>query len=296
MESHSLEYTTSRTIGDMKVDVKIRLNDECHNGHADFAITGTVYEKTSYDTWRWSQAGCCHEAIHRFFPQFKLFIDLHLCDAIGAPMYAIGNGFYHLRESSREIVMSYLRISEQEYDLIKAYAYDELYLKYLLYHHGIVERWKQEAKMAIAQLEALCRQTFRDGSIRYQIDPLTEDERTLVEGRIAEGYYTKAAIAQRKREAARAARKKEIERLQRRARAAKRKIDRELQVKLNLFKLGAPLESFIYYDHSNEVAFNWTHRTYEHERMSEDQYNALMKKIDIKKLPEGIKFKFKPAV
>ena len=37
------------------------------------------------------------------------------------------------------------------------------------------------------------------------------------------------------------------------------------------------------------------HRIYERERMSEEQYNALMKKIDPKKLPAGITFKFKPA-
>lgn len=296
MESNSLKYTTSRTRGDIKVEVKIRLNDECRNGHADFAITGTVYEKNQYGHWRWSQAGCCHEAIQRFFPKYKPFIDLHLCDAIGAPMYAVGNGFYHLRESSKEVVMSYLRITASEYDHIKTYACDELYLKYLLYDHGIVERWRSEARQAITQLEALCGQTFKDESVRYQVDPLSDDERTLIESRIAEGYYTKAAIAKRKLEAARMARRKEIERLQRRAQYAKRKIDQELQVKLYLFRLGAPLESFIYYDHRNEVEFNWTRRIYERERMSEEQYNALMAKIDRTKLPEGITFKFKTAI
>lgn len=182
-----------------------------------------------------------------------------------------------------------------EYDHIMTYACDELYLKYLLYHHGIVERWRSEAKQAITQLEALCGQTFKDESVRYQIDPLSDEERTLIESRIAEGYYTKAAIAKRKREAAQTARRKEIERLKRRAQDAKRKNDQELQVKLYLFRLGAPLESFIYYDHSKEVEFNWTRRINERERMSEKQYNELMAKIDRNKLPEGITFKFKPA-
>lgn len=295
MKTNSLKYTTCRTRGDIKVEVKIRLNDECRNGHADFAITGTVYEKDKYGNWRWSQTGCCHEAIQRFFPKFKPFIDLHLCDAIGAPMYAVGNGFYHLRESSKEVVMSYLRITVSEYDHIKTYASDELYLKYLLYNHGIVERWLSEARQAITQLEALCGQTFKDESMRYQIDPLSDEERTLIESRIAEGYYTETAIAKRKREAARTARRKEIERLQRQAQDAKHKIDQELQVKLYLFRLGAPLESFIYYDHSNEVAFNWRHCVYKRDRMSEKQYHDLMAKIDLRKLPDGIKFSFKPA-
>lgn len=210
-------------------------------------------------------------------------------------MYAQGNGFYHLYNSSREVTMKELRITRQEYDRFLREAEDQLYFTYLLQTMGIPERWEEEARAAIKQLEELTGQTFEDTSVRYQFTPLTSEEMQLVEKRLSEGYYLPENIRKRKREAALAAKRQKIADLKAAALRQKQKIDRKLQVDLYLFKLGAPLESFIYYDHSNEVAFNWTHRIYERERMSEEQYNTLMKKIDPKKLPEGITFKFKPA-
>lgn len=292
MKSSELKYLTVKTTDLYTLKVKIRLSDDCHNGHADFAITGDFYDYVNGE----HACGCIHEIIEAIYPEFKPFIDLHLCDAKGAPMYAQGNGFYHLRNSSREMTMKELRITRQEYDKFLLEAEDQFNFTYLLQTMGIPDRWEKEAQAAIKQLEALTGNTFEDASVRYQFTPLTPEEMRLAEERIAEGYYTKEAFAKRKREAARQARREKIEQLQQRARNAKQKIDRELQVELYLFKLGAPLESFIYYDHSNEVTFNWTHRIYERERIGEEQYNALMKKIDRKKLPEGITFKFKPAV
>lgn len=291
MKRFELKYRTVKTTDQYTLKVKVRLSDDCHNGHADFAITGDFYDYVNGG----HACGCIHEIIEAICPEFKPFIALHLCDAKGAPMYAQGNGFYHLHNSSREVTMRELRITRQEYDKFLREAEDQFYFTYLLQAMGIPDRWEKEAQAAIKQLEALTGDTFEDASVRYQFTPLTPEEMRLAEERIAEGYYTKEAIARRKREAARLARREKIGQLQQRARNAKRKIDRELQVELYLFKLGAPLESFIYYDHSNEVAFNWTHRIYERERMSEEQYNALMKKIDPKRLPEGITFKFKPA-
>ena len=77
--------------------VKISLNDECKNGHQDFAITADIY-KAGYRSDRYFLAGgCCHDDIIKYFPEFKIFIDLHLCDFEGSPMYPSANGFYHLK-------------------------------------------------------------------------------------------------------------------------------------------------------------------------------------------------------
>ena len=291
MKSSFLKYSTVKTTDEYNLIVNIRLSDDCHNGHADFAITGDFYDYVNGG----HACGCIHEIIEAIRPEFKPFIALHLCDAKGAPMYAQGNGFYHLYNSSREVTMKELRITRQEYDRFLREAEDQLYFTYLLQTMGIPERWEEEARAAIKQLEELTGQTFEDASVRYQFTTLTSEEMQLVERRLAEGYYLPQNIRKRKREARLAARREKIADLKAAALYKKQKIDRELQVELYLFKLGAPLESFIYYDHSNEVAFNWTHRIYERERISEEQYSALMKKIDPKKLPAGITFKFKPA-
>ena len=291
MKSSCLTYRTVKTTDDYKLIVDIRLSDDCRNGHADFAVTGDFYDYVNGG----NACGCIHEIIGSVFPEFKPFIDLHLCDAKGAPMYAAGNGLYHLRESSEAVTRSYLRISHEEYVRLKREAEDELYMAFLLEEMGITARWQQEATAAIRRLEELTGKTFEDRSERYQFTPLTAEQRELIRTRIAEGYYLPANIRKRRQQARLAARRKKIAELEAEARRKKQRIDRELQVELYLFRLGAPLESFIYYAHSNEVAFNWTRRFHERERMSEKQYNALMKKIDPKKLPEGITFKFKPA-
>ncbi|MBQ4280377.1 hypothetical protein [Alistipes senegalensis] len=291
MKRFELKYRTVKTTDQYKLIINIRLSDDCHNGHADFAITGDFYDYVNGG----QVCGCIHEIIEAICPEFRPFIALHLCDAKGAPMYAQGNGFYHLHNSSREVTMNELRITQQEYDRFLREAEDQLYFTYLLQTMGIPERWEEEARAAIKQLEELTGQMFEDTSVRYQFTPLTPEEMQLVERRLSEGYYLPENIRKRKRKAALAAKRQKIADLKAAALRQKQKIDQKLQVELYLFKLGAPLESFIYYDHSNEVAFNWTHRIYERERMSEEQYNALMRKIDPTKLPTGITFKFKPA-
>ena len=75
-------------------------------------------------------------------------------------MYAQGNGFYHLHNSSREVTMNELRITRQEYDRFLREAEDQLYFTYLLQTMGIPERWEKEARAAIKQLEELTGDTF----------------------------------------------------------------------------------------------------------------------------------------
>lgn len=76
-----------------KIHIEIRCSDPCNNGHNDFAITATVYDKKGLDV----MGGCCHEEILHAVPNLKPFVDLHLSDENGTPMYAIENGFYHLQ-------------------------------------------------------------------------------------------------------------------------------------------------------------------------------------------------------
>jgi len=42
--SNALTFKASKTVGDIDILVKIKLSDECKNGHEDFSITGDTYE------------------------------------------------------------------------------------------------------------------------------------------------------------------------------------------------------------------------------------------------------------
>lgn len=285
-----LKYHTYQSTDDYSISVDIRLSDDCKNGHADFAITGDYHDYVN----RGHCCGCIHDVILPLFPQFKPFIDLHLCDAKGAPMYAQANGFYHLRNSPKELTMKELRITETEYDCFYREAEDQLYFTYLLQIMGIPERWEKEARAAIAQLEELTGDTFVDDSRRYQFTPLTAEELSLVETRIAEGYYTPANIRKRAKEARRQANLKEINDLKNSARKQKESIDRELSLKLYLMRLNMPLDNFIYYDHTNKGVFNWLERSLR-KQLTQEEFDRFLKKVDYSKLPEGITFELKSA-
>lgn len=109
---------------------------------------GGYLRTTQNGRFVWCAGGCCHEEILKRFPQFKMFVDLHLSNHYGAPMYPVENGFYHITNSSKETAINYLRITETEYNLLHQ-AEDKQYFKYLLYMLGIVERWKRESNEAL---------------------------------------------------------------------------------------------------------------------------------------------------
>lgn len=290
----ALKYTETRIYKGYKVDVKVRLSDDCRNGHADFAITADIYEKNKYDCWKWTAGGCCHEEIAVVFPELRPFIALHLSDAKGAPMYAQGNGFYHLRNSPKKLTMEYLRITDIEYNRFFREAEDQLYFTYLLQTIRIPERWMQEAQAAIKQLEQLTGEKFEDTSVRYQFTPLTPEQFQLVESRVAEGYYLPENIKKRKHEAQLAARRKKIAELKADALKAQKKIERELAVKLYVIRNGMPIDNFIYYTHNNKGVFNWMDGSC-YKKITQAQFDRFLKKIDYTKLPAGIEFQLKSA-
>ena len=287
MKANALYYKHTRIRENVRVDVKIRLSDDCKNGHNDFAVTGTIYERQRNGRWEMIGGGCCHDEILSFFPEFRPFVDLHLCDAKGAPMYPEANGFYFLeRKNKQEVVKSYLRITEPEYEHIRATASDELCLKYLLYDMGVVARWEQEAKAAIKQLEEMTGKTFVDNSRRYQLSPLTTEETELIERRIVEGYYLPEAIENRRRDAV----KKKIDNLRDGATKEIKKIETALTVKTQVLEAGMSLNDFIYYDHTNIGVFNWRTCYMPDERVTPEEFDVFLTRVDYSRLPEGIKF------
>jgi hypothetical protein len=177
-QSNSLIFRTSKTVGKETIYVTIRLNDECKNGHQDFAITGGIYEAEEPKIDRYYiSGGCIHEEIIKHFPEFKMFIDLHLCDYSGVPMHPVANGFYHMVEgfnktkpnnaSFKAEYCDYYRITPKQFETLKQ-AHTKTQFGMLLIELGILKQWEAEATKAIAELERLTETKFINDSKRSQ--------------------------------------------------------------------------------------------------------------------------------
>lgn len=263
METKNLSYNVTKFYVEngitYKMNVYISLNDDCKNGICNWSITADIYEKRRNGCFVWCTSGCCYDEILKYFPEFKTFTNLHLCNHYGQPMYSVENGFYYLKNSDKEKTINYLRITETEYNTLHNSTEGKLYFIYLLYTLGIVDRWKQESLKAIKQLESLTSNTWKNPykpENECFVLRFTNEERTLIENRIKEGYYTSEAIQARKDQKKR----EEYEKKRSEIIAACEKSIQEAKnkklVMLAVLDAGISLKNVIYYNHSNELAFN----------------------------------------
>ena len=281
--TNNLKFTTSKIRGGKEITVKIRLNDECKNGHQDFAITGDIYKANAPKIDRnWLSGGCIHEEILKAFPEFKIFIDLHLCDFDGVPMHAVENGFYFLSEGfsktkpeDKNFSTEYCECYRISLDQFKVLSQSKNKLQYALnlQNLGILAQWKEEAQKAIEILEVLTGKKFLNDSKKSQYHAPTEAEILEEEEKIKIGYYTPEA---------------EQERAEAKAKAIFSKLEEEATKKIKklVFAIGGikALENMIYYNHTKEISFNWK----SYDNISEELISKIKSEI---KLPEGVTIK-----
>jgi 23S rRNA pseudoU1915 N3-methylase RlmH len=290
MKSNSLVYKTQKQIGDNKMlYVSIRLNDECKNGHQDFAITGDIYRSlTSKADKYFDMGGCIHEEIEKHFPKFKMFIDLHLCDYSGAPMYPTANGLYHMQEGFNDVkpdssefaskYCEYYRVTKEQFDILKT-AKNKVQFGLLLDSLGILEQWKEQADIAIKELEAMTGNEFINDSKRSQHIPPTAEEIAEENEKLMNGYYTPEAEEKRKQEQINIM----LEKLDSERIAAITKINAEHECKVQVLMIGGKkaLDNIIFYSHNMKLAFNW--RGYGN--LLDSEVDDIIRQLD---LPEGV--------
>jgi len=158
--------------------IEIRLDDPCKNGHQDFSITGTCWEKgKAKNEKNMVCAGACGDTIAKLFPEYEIFNRLHLCDYKGIPMYCVSNGFFHLKngfnsQTTGEQFMSeyckYYRLTREQFMELNK-AENATHFAMILKRTGIFEQWEKEAKEAIKILEELTGEKFVNTSCREQI-------------------------------------------------------------------------------------------------------------------------------
>lgn len=295
METNTLKYTVVKSFREKgityKVIATIKLHDECKNGTCSWSITGTLQQKKGNGRFYDIGHGCIHEEILKAFPKLKMFVDLHLCDWRGTPLYPVENGYYFLQEDKKQ-AKEYLRVTDEEMEILSKCDNKE-YFKFQLFALSIVKRWQAESKKAIQALEELTGDVwvnpYKESEERHRF-VLSDEEREEMEGKILSRYYTESSIQERK-EAERIAkiekRKNEvIKTFEKRI----NKATKEKDVKLAILGAGLLSDNYIYYVEGNNVVFNYY--SY-HDKVTEEEYNNMLKNIDYSLLPEGIKFEFK---
>ena len=308
---HGFTFLSVENGHKIKTHVKIRLNDECGNGHEDFSVTADVWRQAGNGRWVDYMGGCCHDHILKLRPSFQPFVNLHLCAADGVPTHAMANAFYWFAgfngglgqeyhggsgrdgkpaAECRRIFTQHIRATEPEVDaLVAALPRTEQELQAAIEDLGLPARWKAEAAAAIRQLEAWTGKKFKSAATKATWAPLTPEARQLIADRKASGYYSPEQVAQRdeaKRQARKAARIAEIK-----ADHAKQQqqAERELAVKLYLAERYDSKINAIYYTHTNTLAFNWSTLD---PLVSQDWFNTFVAGADLSQLPPNIRFEF----
>lgn len=295
MKTNDLRFTENRVAKDGKQwTISICLNDECHNGHQDFSITGYCYEagKPKIDKYCLS-CGACGDEIAKEFPEYAIFNNLHLCDYLGIPMYCASNCFYFLQhgfdryeigETLKGKFCELYRVTESQFDIL-ATAKSKTHFAVLLEQNGIFEQWKQEADKAIKQLEELTGNEFIVDSIKTQYDKPTDEEKEAELNKINNGYYSSENEAKRAKEV-------ELEELQEIDDEENKKIEKiKLEYKIKRIMLSASkkaYDNYIFYDYNKTIAFNW--RDYDNNKLSETEIQGV-KYLISEKLPNGVTFR-----
>ena len=285
METNSLFYRVNKETETESWTIEIRLDDKCKNGHQDFSITGTAYEKGKPHADNYMiHGGACGDEIAKLWPEFAIFNRLHLCDYNGAPMFAIGNGMYHtdtVNGMSPERFCEYYRVTMQEYKKLASSREPCEYYHYLV-TLGILDLWKKEADDTIKQLEALTGNTFICDSKRTQVNVPTEDETHKFLTRLASGYYTVKAKKARDL----AAKKQAHENLKNKLSAdydkAIKKINDEFVIDGYLLRLFIALKidakkcgNYIYYNHEGKISLNFN----SYDQFTDKELTAIKEKI-----------------
>lgn len=245
---------SKRLPDDTYLRVNIKLADDCKNGHEDFSITGEHSLDSSFIDSDIISCGCIHETILEHMPELKLFVDLHLSDSTGTPLYAVENGYYHLKNSSPQVVKNYLRLDNNQFNKIKD-AGDIEHFHYLIETH-LLEQWKREAEEGIRLLENLTGKKYdKEKTTRYT--PLSKDKKKLIEKRIKEGYYKPERIQERERQEAEAMKKLKILDLQEKYRKKREEQNTEFEIKKWCLENEIELDDMIYYPSKDIVVIGW---------------------------------------
>lgn len=283
METKKLYFREVRALPNDRWQLIIKLADECKNGHCDFSLTMEHYEKAR--NHRFYLRGCGafgEEEIVKHFPNMKPFAGLHNCNQFGEPIHAVANGFYWIKTCEYDVAKRELRITDSELDSLRLAvdADDRKYFAYLLEVMGIFDRWKREADAFIKFLE---NDKFTWVNPYPELKPLyrlSREDFKDIQHKISTGYYEESEIAKRKEARLKAEYDKKRNAILERYEKDSADLSKQLEIDLYMLDHGISKAAYIYYTHTDSIAFNWSSKNMTKTKF--DEFMALPDKPVVK--------------
>jgi len=237
-------------------------------------MTCSGYEKVR-NRWVDTFGGCAHDDILKVFPEFEIFKTVHLWSFGGFGTHSVANGFYFLKngfdecgiddENFAQYFCNYFNCSLEQFDILKD-SENKFEFSVLLVELGIVAGWKKIVNKAISELEKLTGLKFQS---KYEKDKndisINADKLKEFRELKKSGYYSKEAKQERENKRLSDLKSAMINKVNADYKKAVLKHNKERAINLELIKQGfeisprtGNIKGVIYYNHSNELNFNWS--------------------------------------
>lgn len=225
----------------------IGLNDDCKNGHLTFSFTGEIKVKKRNGRFYTYISGAIADAIAYFKPELEKFNRLHLCNHLGQPMY-IDNIRYHINEgkSNQEISEMYNIPDMGAVEILRNASDNKDLFYYLVFRLGVADTWGKLANEAIQEIESKSDTILKIEGKDRVYKQLPKEDCELLENLYQSGYASKVQKELRDKARKEAQKEKEL-----------REIEKEYEIKKAVISYGISWNNVIFYDHKNELCFNW---------------------------------------
>lgn len=234
--------------GSYKFDYLIKLDDECKNGHLTFSFTGSIKIKKGNGRYYDFISGAIGNIITYFKPEFSMFEKLHTCNHLGQPMY-IDNIRYHINEgkTDQEISEMYNISDMGSVEILRNASDNKDLFYYLVFRLGVADTWGKLANEAIQEIESKSDTILKIEGKDRVYKQLPKEDCKLLENLYQSGYASKVQKELRDKARKEAQKEKEL-----------REIEKEYEIKKAVISYGISWNNVIFYDHKNELCFNWS--------------------------------------
>lgn len=269
----------------------IKLNDDCKNGHLTFSFTGEIKVKKGNGRLYTYISGAISDIIAYFKPELEKFNRLHLCNHLGQPMY-IDNIRYSINEgkTNKQITEMYNISNLEAIEILRNASDNKELFYYLVFRLGIAETWEKQAEKAIREMEAKTGLTLKIENKDKVYKQFDEKDCETLENLYQLGFASKQAKQYRAQQAAEEKKAKGLAEIEKEFAKAVEKAKRIYEVKKAVISYGISWNNVVFYDHKNELCFNWLDYS---DKVPSDVINGLvcsntlLEEIEVTNLDKG---------